>query len=326
MLRRAIPPKADTVHEFELIDRIIECLGDSSTGRGVVLGPGDDAAVLEVPEGHQLVVSTDTLVVDRHYPAGACADAIGYRSLAVAVSDLAAMGATPAYATVSLTTEALTANWAEQYANGLATAAASFGIAIVGGNLARGPQSITITVHGYTPRGAAITRAGAAPGDHVYVTGALGGAGLALADENLGDWSLVSLAKDTPLKRYWMPQPRLGLGVGLRGIATAAIDISDGLTSDLDHLCRASGIRCEVHLDHVPVYVGAAPLEAVAMGDDYELAFTAPPQAASEIEALAAREDVAVTCIAIAEEGPPAGVAWYQDGVPIDIRPGYRHF
>ena len=196
----------------------------------------------------------------------------------------------------------------------------------MGGNLARGPQSITITVHGYTPRGAAITRAGAAPGDHVYVTGALGGAGLALADENLGDWSLVSLAKDTPLKRYWMPQPRLGLGVGLRGIATAAIDISDGLTSDLDHLCRASGVRCEVHLDRIPVYVGAAPLEAVSRGDDYELAFTAPPAAEPEIGALAEREAVAVTRIATAGAGAPPGVAWYQDGVRIDIRPGYRHF
>lgn len=317
---------ADAVHEFELIERIIARLRDTARGNGVVLGPGDDAAVLEIPGGHQLVVSTDTLVADRHYPSGACADAIGYRSLAVATSDLAAMGATPAFATVSLTAESLTVNWAERYADGLAAAARDFGIAIVGGNVARGPESVTVTVHGYVPNGAAITRSGAGPGDDVYVTGSLGGAGLALADENLGEWSLVALKDDSPLKRYWMPQPRLQLGIELRGIASAAIDLSDGLSSDLDHLCRASRVGCEVDLDAIPLYPGAAADDAVAMGDDYELAFTAHRDAQDAVDALSREHGVRITRIATLQRDVRPGVSWTRQGEAADVRPGYRHF
>ena len=313
------------MQEFQLIERIIARLGDTAAGTGVVLGPGDDAAVLDIPAGQQLVVSTDTLVADRHYPAGASADVIGYRSLAVAASDLAAMGATPGYATVSLTAEDLTADWAERYADGLASAARAFGMAIVGGNLARGPESITVAVHGHAPTGTAITRSGAAPGDDVYVSGSLGGAGLALGDETLAEHTLASLREDSPLRRYWMPQPRLELGMGLRGIASAAIDISDGLTSDLEHLCRASRVRCEVELGRIPLYPGAAALEAVAMGDDYELAFTAPASTEAAVAALAERQGVAVNRIATVQAGEP-GTLWSRDGVLVDVRRGYRHF
>ena len=314
------------MHEFELIERIIARLRDTACGDGVVLGPGDDAAVLEIPNGHQLVVSTDALVAGRHYPGGACADAIGYRSLAVATSDLAAMGATPAFATVSLTAEDLTANWAEHYASGLAAAARDFGIAIVGGNIARGPESVTVTVHGHTPRGQAIARSGGGPGDALFVTGCLGGAGLALADENLGEWSLIALKEDSPVRRYWMPQPRLGLGIGLRDFATAAIDISDGLSSDLDHLCRASGVGCEVDLDALPLYPGATALDALASGDDYELAFAAPPDAQGVIETLARQHRVPITRIATLRRDPRPGVAWTRNGMTVEVRPGYRHF
>ena len=312
--------------EFELIERILARLRDTARGEGVVLGPGDDAAVLEIPSGHQLVVSTDTLVAGRHYPDGACADAIGYRSLAVATSDLAAMGATPAFATVSLTAESPTGHWAEHYADGLALAARDFGLAIVGGNVARGPESVTVTVHGHTPGGMAITRSGAKPGEALYVTGSLGGAGLALADENLGEWSPVALKEDSPPKRYWMPQPRLGLGIGLRGIASAAIDISDGLSSDLDHLCRASGVACDVDLDTLPLYPGAAALDAVAMGDDYELAFAASPDGQGAIETLDRRHDVRITRVATLRRDAHPGVTWTSSGVRVEVRPGYRHF
>lgn len=314
------------MHEFELIERIIARLRDTTWGDGVVLGPGDDAAVLEIPKGRQLVVSTDTLVADRHYPGGACADAIGYRSLAVATSDLAAMGAAPAFATVSLTTEGLTANWAEQYADGLAAAAHGFGIAIVGGNVARGPESVTVTVHGHVPNGTAVTRSGAGPGDDVYVTGVLGGAGLALVDESLAEWPLAALQEDSPLKRYWMPQPRLRLGIALRGIASAAIDISDGLSSDLDHLCRASRVACQVDLDGIPLYPGVTAHDAVAMGDDYELAFTAPRDAQGAVEALVGWYGIRITRIAKLRQDVAAGVRWIRNGATADVRRGYRHF
>ena len=312
--------------EFELIDKIIARLRETACGRGVVVGPGDDAAVLEIPTGHQLIVSTDTLVAGRHYPEGACADAIGYRSLAVATSDLAAMGAAPAFATVSLTVEGLTPDWAEHYAGGLARAACDFGMAIVGGNIARGTESVTVTVHGHAPNGTAITRAGAKPGDRVYVSGSLGGAGLALGDENLGEWSLVALKEDSPAKRYWMPQPRLALGIALRGIANAAIDISDGLSSDLAHLCRASGTACDVDLNRMPLYPGATAHDAVAMGDDYELAFSAAPDTQRDIEALVESHGVPITFVGIVRHDPKPGVRWFRNGDPVDVRTGYRHF
>ena len=317
---------ADAMHEFELIERIIARLRDTARGNDVVLGPGDDAAVLAIPSGHQLVVSTDTLVADRHYPGGACADAIGYRSLAVATSDLAAMGATPAFATVSLTADDLAVNWAERYADGLAAAAHAFDMAIVGGNIARGPESVTVTVHGHVPNGTAITRSGAAPGDEVYVTGSLGGAGLALADENLGEWSLVALQADSPPKRYWMPEPRLQLGIELRGVASAAIDLSDGLSSDLDHLCRASGVGCDVDMDTIPLYPGATAMDAVAAGDDYELAFTAQPDAQGAIEALSRKHGIRITRIATLRGDVHPEVGWTRHGESVVVRPGYRHF
>lgn len=317
--------------EFDLIDTIIATLGTAATRDGVVVGPGDDAAVLALPPDHQLVVSTDTLVADRHYPAGACADAIGYRSLAVTTSDLAAMGAEPAYATVALTSQDLATDWAKRYAKGLALAAQAFGMAIVGGNLARGPEAVTVTVFGHVPRGTAIIRSGARPGHTLYVTGTLGGAGLALGDETLSECSLAALEPSStdpasPLARYWKPQPRIAVGVDLRGIASAAIDISDGLSADLEHLCRASAVDCDVDLARLPLCPGAEPAVAAAAGDDYELAFTAPPEHRAAVDALGRRTGVAITPICTLRESAGAGVRWFHDGAAVNVAAGFRHF
>ena len=312
--------------EFELIDTMVEILGSVASGAGVAVGPGDDAAVLELPAGHQLVVSTDTLVAGRHFPANAHADVIGYRSMAVATSDLAAMGATPAYATVALTVEHLPEDWARPYAAGIAHAARDFDLAVVGGNVARGPCSITVTVHGHLPTGQAITRAGAQPGDRVYVTGSLGGASLALADSGIESCSLGDLADETTLRRYWMPTPRLSFAESLRGIATAAIDISDGLSSDLAHLCQASGVACRVDLAQLPTFAGCEALAAATSGDDYELAFTAPDTSASHVASLADQAGTAVQQIGTIRDGKPGHVDWLHDGTPITLRRGYRHF
>ena len=311
--------------EFDLIDAMVEILGDAATGTGVVVGPGDDAAVVDVPAGHQLVVSTDTLVAGRHFPENGQADAIGYRSMAVATSDLAAMGATPAYATVALTIEDLPEDWARPYAAGIASAARDFDIAVVGGNVARGPCSITVTVHGHVPTGQAITRAGAQPGDRVYVTGSLGGAGMALAGPGVESCGLGDLTDETPLRRYWMPTPRLAFGQALRGIASAAIDISDGLSSDLVHLCRASGVASRVDLAQLPVFAGCKVFAAVTSGDDYELAFTAPAASAERIGSLARQTGVAVQEIGTVSTGQ-TGIEWLHDGAPVVVPRGYRHF
>ena len=312
--------------EFDLIDTMVEILGSAATGAGVVVGPGDDAAVLAVPADHQLVVSTDTLVAGRHFPANAQADAIGYRSMAVATSDLAAMGAAPAYATVALTIEQLPEDWARLYATGIAQAARDFGLAVVGGNVARGPCSITVTVHGHVPTGQAITRAGAQPGDRVYVTGSLGGASLALTDPATESCHLGDLTAETALRRYWMPTPRLAFAEALRGIATAAIDISDGLSSDLAHLCRASGVACRVDLAQVPTFAGCEARAAATSGDDYELAFTAPGGSDDRVASLADQAGVAIQPVGTISGGKAGHIDWLHDGAPIALPRGYRHF
>ena len=313
--------------EFSLIAQIVDVLDDAASGPDVAVGPGDDAAVLSPPAGHQLVVSTDTLVIDQHFPQGAAADLIGYRSMAAATSDLAAMGADPAWATVSLTAPELAPDSAKLFAEGIGEAARRFGLKVVGGNLAKGQLSVTVTVHGHLPANTALTRRGAKAGDRVYVTGKLGGAALALQDmPRLRNCTLADLREDSPLRRYWRPTPRLAFGVGLRPLATAAIDISDGLAADLAHLCAASAIRCEVDLNRLPTFLGCDPRQAATGGDDYELAFTAPPQAHDKIIALAERGGVGVTNIGIALEEAPFAPVWLLEGQPVQLATGFRHF
>ena len=328
--------------EFALIGSIREALGDVAAGAGVVVGPGDDAAVLTVPAGHEsghkpspeLVVSTDTLVAGCHFPADANPDCLGYRGMAVATSDLAAMGAEPAWAVVALTAPALTPAWAVELAAGVRCAAERFGLKVAGGNIARGPLSLTVTVAGHLPAGTAITRGGAAPEDRVYVTGALGGAALALAEARAATPSgdrpprLAELHADTPRHRYWQPAPRLAVGAALRGVASAAIDISDGLGADLDHLCAASGVCLRVELERLPVFPGCDRSLAASAGDDYELAFTAPPRHEAWLRSLAAETGVAITPIGVAAAalGDGCRTRWSQAGTPIPAPKGYRHF
>ena len=310
--------------EFALIDTIADVLGPVASGAGVTLGPGDDAAVLAVPPQHELVVSTDTLVAGRHYPPAAAPANIGYRSMAVATSDLAAMGADPAWALVSLTAPALTTSWARDFAAGIRTAAEAFGLKVVGGNLAQGPHSVTVAVHGHVPAGTALRRSGARPGDRLYVSGSIGGAGLALKDEDaLTGCPPDDIAPTSALARYWRPQPRLGLGTRLRGIATAAIDVSDGVAAEVDHLCAASRLQATLQLARLPLFAGAEAGAAVAAGDDYELVFTAPPSAQAAVTAAASAADVPVAVIGTTRAGKPWRGCW---DAAVDARRGYRHF
>lgn len=310
--------------EFDLIATIVDALGDATTSENVVLGPGDDAAVLRLPPEHDLVISTDTLVEGRHYPAGAAPELVGYRALAVSVSDLAAMGAEPVAAVVSLTAERLTELWARAFARGIAEAARAFQTPIVGGNLARGDANICVAVHGSVPQGESLTRAGASAGDDLYVTGQIGGAGLALRSGLLEAQSISEVERGSAQERYWLPQPRLAIGLRLRGVASAAIDVSDGLASDVVHICEASGLGCEIDLGDVPVFPGSDPAAAVCAGDDYELAFTAAPTRADAIGAIARATDTPIHRIGHMNAKP--GVCWRREGKPISLAGGFRHF
>jgi thiamine-monophosphate kinase len=298
------------VNEFDLIEEILDELGAVSGGAAVRLGPGDDAAVIAAPEGADLVSSIDAVVGGVHFPVSAGASLIGYRSLMVSLSDLAAMGADPGFALVALTLPEMDGGWARQLASGMARAAEAASVPVVGGNIARGPLTITVSVHGWVPRGSAITRAGAEPGHGIYVTGALGGAAAALARGGLGECQ-VEADLDALDARYFLPAPRLEAGRRLRGSASSAIDVSDGLLQDLGHLCRASGTGAELDGACLPVMDGAELEHALSGGDDYELCFTAAGEPV-ELGVACTRIGTVVAGSGITLDGRPVSAAGYQ--------------
>lgn len=315
------------MHEFELIDRLIDILGDNTSGASVLLGPGDDAALIAPPAGATIVSSIDALVADVHFPAAAPADLVGFRALGVSLSDLAAMGADPGFALIALTLPADSDRWLEQFAHGVAAAASRFGVKIVGGNLARGPLSITVSVHGYVKHDEALRRTGARPGDLVCVSGVIGGGALALSRDLRHPPALQTLldcepsSAMYPLRRYFLPEPRISLGRALRGIASAAIDVSDGLVADLAHLCAASEVSGEIDLASVPIVSGCTAELAATGGDDYELCFTVAP----ERRAALAKLPDAVSVIGVITTGN--GVVVRDAGRPVTLaQRGFRHF
>jgi thiamine-monophosphate kinase len=275
--------------EFDIIRRYFEHHGPARAD--VALGIGDDAALLAPPSGQQLAVSVDTLVAGVHFPLETGPEAIGHKSLAVNLSDLAAMGAEPAWATLALTLPAADEAWLAAFCEGFFAAAREHNVALVGGDTTHGPLSITVQIMGFVPPGQALTRAGAKAGDDVFVTGTLGdaGAGLRVVQGTLR----VSSAIGEQLKaRLDRPTPRVAAGLALRGLASAAIDISDGLAADLGHILEASDVGAELELAKLPLSDALRqcglpePWRLVATaGDDYELCFTLPPE--NEREALA---------------------------------------
>ena len=269
--------------EFELIRTVFAAAPCAQGGEGVALGIGDDCALLDVPFGEQLAISTDTLVAGVHFADPCDPFLLGQRSLAVAASDLAAMGATPLAFTLALTLPTVNADWLQAFARGLNQMAVACNLRLIGGDTTRGPLCLTLTVFGRVPSGCALTRSGAQPGDVLCVGGELGNAAGALPLV-LGQRSAESFVAQPLLAHYWSPQPQLALGQALRGKATSALDISDGLLADCGHLALASQVRLLIDRDRVPVslaleeFLGSAGAQQAALsgGDDYVLAFTLP--------------------------------------------------
>jgi len=314
--------------EFELIAKYFS---RPVARRDVLLGVGDDAALLEVPAGQVLVAATDTLVEGRHFLPGAPPESVGHQALAVNLSDLAAMGAAPAWALLSLSLPSSEPAWLEGFARGLHALAERTGVALVGGDTVRGPRVITMQVLGLVPAALALRRAGARPGDGVYVSGTLGDAAAGL--ELLRGAGGGASDADSPLvRRYQFAEPRLELGIALRAIAGAAMDVSDGLLGDLGKLCAASGVGALVQLERLPLSAAlvarfdAATAERLALGggDDYELVFTVPPSAKRRLETALA-DGVSITRIGEIVSGN--GVRCLRDGRPVDAEiAGYDHF
>lgn len=294
--------------EFGLIQRLCEQLPIPQQA-GVDLGPGDDAAVMDVPRHQQLVVSTDTLNADVHFFADAQPSVIGYKSLAVNLSDLAAMGAVPRWVSLNLSlpqSDFDTGAWLDGFAKGFAELAEQHQLALIGGDLTSGPLAVTITAMGLVPTGKAVVRSGATVGDGVWVTGTLGDAAAALY--------LFRQQQTVPpllLDKLQRPQPRVDLGQSLRGIASSMIDISDGLLADVKHISKASGCGVRIESGLLPLSETVLQDPAfdlhwpLAGGDDYELCFTAPAKRDKKIAALAKKFNIRITRIgeAIAGEG-----------------------
>ncbi|MGY1521269.1 thiamine-phosphate kinase [Luteimonas sp. A482] len=269
--------------EFDLIARIRD---RAATRPDVVLGIGDDAALLQPPPGMQLAVSMDTLNAGVHFPAATAPADIGWKSLAVNLSDLAAMGAQPAWCTLSLSLPGPDPTFVDGFLDGFLALARQHQVALVGGDTTRGPLSICVAVHGLVAPDAALRRDAARAGDDIWVTGSLGDAAGALAAMAAGAVSDRSMR--TRLDR---PTPRIEAGRALGGLANACIDVSDGLLADLGHVCFASGVGARIELAALPASPALARFGAAVRwpwqasgGDDYELCFTAPPDARDAVE------------------------------------------
>ncbi|HSQ72350.1 MAG TPA: thiamine-phosphate kinase [Rubrivivax sp.] len=265
------------------------------------LGVGDDCALLQVGTGMQLAVSCDMLVEGRHFLSSVPPARLGHKALAVNLSDLAACGAEPLAFTLALALPRADDEFLTGFAQGMFALADAHGIELVGGDTTAGPLNICITVFGQVPAGQALLRSGARPGDEVWVSGALGDARLAL-EVFRGAASLPGEDFEFVRRAMELPQPRVALGLALRGVASSAIDLSDGLAGDLAHVLQRSGVGAVLHADALPrsAVLAALPLSlqrqcVLSGGDDYELLFTAPPARRDAVRAAAAQAGVAVT-------------------------------
>ena len=271
--------------EFELIRRYFASAACAAGQPGVVLGIGDDCALLQLAADEQLAISTDTLVAGVHFPQPCSAELLGQRARAVAASDLAGMGASPLGFTLALTLPQADAPWLQGFADGLQQMAAACGLSLIGGDTTRGPLSLTVTVFGRLPAGQALTRGAAQEGDLLCVGGELGAACAAL-ELLLHGREAPAAQRDALLQAFWSPMPQLSLGEYLRGRASAALDISDGLLADCGHIAQASGVALQIEQAAVPLSAAAEALLghtaaqrcALSGGDDYRLAFTLPAE------------------------------------------------
>lgn len=318
--------------EFSLIARYFDRVRSSRLD--VETGIGDDCALLNIPEKQTLAISTDTLVAGNHFLPDIDPADLAYKALAVNLSDLAAMGADPAWLTLALTLPEVDEPWLEAFSDSLFELLNYYDMQLIGGDTTRGPLSMTLGIHGYIPAGRALKRSGAKPGDWIYITGTLGdsAAGLAVLQNRL----LVAEETDARyfIKRHLRPTPRILHGQALRDIASAAIDLSDGLISDLGHIVKASGCGARVDVDALPksdammrhVDAGQAQRWALSGGEDYELCFTVPELNRGALDVAIGQLGVPFTCVG-QMSADVEGLNFVRDGMPVTFDwKGYDHF
>lgn len=312
--------------EFDLIRRIREAA--PAACEGVSLGIGDDAAILQLPVGHELVTSCDTLVEGVHFPASCDPVALGHKALAVNLSDLAAMGARPRWALLSLTMPAGDEAWLAKFMTGFSALADRHGVGLVGGDLCSGPLSMSVTLLGQVPEGRGLLRSGLRPGDLIAVSGELGDAALALRCTRES-----SPCPETALARLHRPDPRVTLGMALDGIVRSCIDVSDGLAQDLGHLAQASACAVRVDADKLPASEHLEALDEVQRwnlqltgGDDYELCFSLAPDQVGLLDEWRCRFEIRLTIIGEALVGEGVEFLTPKGTVFVPECYGYDHF
>lgn len=314
--------------EFNLIERYFTRPVPSAT-----LGVGDDAALLSVTPGMELAISTDMLVAGTHFFPDTDPRKLGWKALAVNISDLAAMGAQPRWATLALALPNADESWLAAFADGFFKCADQYGVELIGGDTTRGPLNLSVTIMGEVPKQQALRRDTAKVGDDVWVSGTLGGAALGLAALQ-GKVQLEETDLAHCLRALETPQPRVALGLALRGVAHAAIDISDGLLADLGHILERSEIGAELNFDMLPAHPALAPQLAegwarsclCAGGDDYELCFAANPERVREIAAIGEKLGLKLTRIGQINPGHQL-VLRDASGQPVVVeKGGYDHF
>lgn len=318
--------------EFELIRSVFRPLAAGQPG---ALNLTDDAACLTSPPGHDIVLTADAIVAGVHFLPEDPAEDVGVKLLGVNLSDLAAMGADPlGYLITTNWSKPIDAEWIEAFAKGLGTSQSEHGIGLLGGDTvsSRGPMTLSLTAVGAVPHGQALKRSGARHGDVIYVSGTIGDAALGLALLK-GEIEAAAGRREFLIERYRRPRPRLSLGRALRGLATACIDVSDGLLADLGHILETSSVGADIELTAVPLSAGDAGeigvadrIDAVTGGDDYELLFTVPPSQAQSVAQAAMASGVPITAIGKITTGTGATLHDANGKVISARRAGFQHF
>lgn len=307
--------------ERKIIQKYFSDVGSAYLAeQGIRVSVGDDAAIISNPRDKESVVSIDTSIEGIHFLSSMKAKDIAYRSVAVALSDLAACGATPAWYTLALSMESYDEDWLKEFSEGLRIVSDEFRLPLVGGDTTKGALSISVQVTGYSDPGKAITRKGSSKGDLVFVSGFIGEAARELKSLREGEEN-----KNENLA-YLRPKARIDLGQRLIGIASAAIDVSDGLIQDLGHICRASNLGCEILLDNIPTKL-SRPLTAneINQGDDYEICFSADESNLEEISSISKELGIKITAIGRMTEGNLVKVI-NKEGLEVKIKSGFEHF
>jgi len=316
--------------EFELIKHFFT--EQNVKRKDVLLGIGDDCAVVSSAENQSIVVTTDTLVAGVHFPLGTSAKAIGHKAVAVNLSDIAAMGAKPSWISLAITLPEVNNEWLTEFCSGVFELCEYYNVQLIGGDTTQGPLSITITAQGLTPEGKYLSRSGAKPGDWLYVTGELGDAALAL-QHHKESLIIDSDAAKVIQQKLDYPKPRVLAGETLREYASAAIDISDGLLADLGHICQASNVGANVVLDAVPLSDAMNKSQlfedainfALNGGDDYELLFTVSEDNKVGMETALSHAGVPIACIGQMNASQTISTTLNNKAIPIN-NSGFQHF